>query len=60
MLLGFLFIVELAGSRTRTFLGINAQTPFAIGEAAVSLIGIGVKDWRDFHVSIFKVIIKNI
>ncbi len=51
MLLGFIFIVEFAGKRTRTVLGINAQTPFAIGEAVVSLVGIRVKDWRNFHVS---------
>ena len=52
MLVSFILAVELAGKRTRTFVGINAETPFALGEAIVSLVGIQVKDWKDFQVSI--------
>ncbi len=50
MLVGCVLIVELTGERTRTMFGINAHIPFAIGEAIVSLVGICVKDWRQFHV----------
>ncbi len=50
MLVPFIIAVELAGARTRTLVGINIEVPFAIGEAVVSLIGIRVKDWKDFQV----------
>ncbi len=43
--------LEMAGDRTRTFVGINIEITFAIGEAVVSLVGIRVKDWRQFQVS---------
>ncbi len=54
MLLGFVMAVELAGTRTRTIVGINVETPFALGEAVVSLVGIRVKDWRDYHVKFYE------
>jgi len=48
-MVAFVLTVELAGDRAKTIVGINAETPFAIGEALVSIVGIWVKDWRDFH-----------
>ncbi len=53
ILIGFILAVELAGKRTRTIVGINIETPFALGEAVVSVVGIRVKDWRDFHVGAY-------
>ena len=49
-LVSFVLIVEIAGKRTKTFVGINIEVPFAIGKSCVSLVGYRVKDWRDFHV----------
>ncbi len=49
----FVIAVELAGKRTRTIVGINVETPFAIGEAVVSVVGIRVKDWKHFQVVAF-------
>ncbi len=51
MVVSFIMAVELAGKETRTAIGINMQTPFAIGESVVSLVGIRVKDWRNFQVA---------
>ena len=51
MLVSFIIAVELAGKLTRTVIGINMQTPFAMGESVVSVVGIRVKDWRDFQAS---------
>ncbi len=46
----FVLAVELSGAATKTVVGISIEIPFAIGESIVSVIGYGVKDWRDFHV----------
>ncbi len=55
MVLPFVLAVELAGVKTRTLVGINVQVAFAIGESVCSVIGIRVKDWRDFQVIILHV-----
>lgn len=52
MVLPFVLAVELAGKETRTLVGINVQVAFALGESVVSVIGIRVKDWKDFQVNI--------
>ena len=43
--------VELAGEKTKTAAGNWVQTPFAIGGTFVSLLAMGVRDWRTFQVS---------
>ncbi len=48
---GFVTAVELSGKRTKAFFGIMVQTPFALGEALVAAIAIGVRDWRTYQVS---------
>ncbi len=42
--------IELAGDGTRTFVGMNIEVAFGAGSAAVSLVGIRVKEWRQFQV----------
>ncbi len=49
----FVLAVELCGPSTKTPVGIAIEAPFALGEAAVSLLGIAVKEWRDFQVGSF-------
>ena len=49
----FVLAVELCGPSTKTPVGIAIEAPFALGEAAVSLLGIAVKEWRDFQVESF-------
>ncbi len=47
----FVLAVEIAGDATKTVVGIGIEIPFALGEALVSIVGIWVKDWKDFQVS---------
>jgi len=42
--------MELAGPKTKAMVGINMQTPFALAEALVALMGFWIKDWRDYQV----------
>jgi len=50
LMCAFVLAVELAGPKTKSVIGINFQAPFALGETFASLLGIWVKDWRDYHV----------
>lgn len=50
VVVGFVLTTELAGKRTVSFVGIFNEVYFALGEALVSIVGIWVKDWRDFQV----------
>ncbi len=46
----FILAVELSGNRTKTFVGIMIEVPFAIGEAVVAAVAMGVSDWRTYQV----------
>ena len=47
-LIPFNLSVELVGNKQKTFVGNMIQIPFAIGEALVSCIAIGLRDWKTF------------
>ena len=47
-LIPFNLSVELVGNKQKTFVGNMVQVPFAIGEALVSCIAIGLRDWQTF------------
>ena len=47
---GFVLTIELVGEETKTFIGNAYQIPFAIGEAIVCLIAMGIRDWKLFQI----------
>lgn len=42
----FILAVEFVGAEYRTFCGILIEIPFALGEATVGLLAMGIRDWR--------------
>ncbi|CAL4133749.1 unnamed protein product, partial [Meganyctiphanes norvegica] len=42
----FILAVEFVGAEYRTFCGILIEIPFALGEATVGVLAMGIRDWR--------------
>ena len=42
--------VELVGNKRKTLVGNLIQAPFALGEALVGLIAMGIRDWKTFQI----------
>ena len=51
-LMSFALSVELVGSKRKTLVGNMIQVPFAIGEAIVGLVAIGIREWNIFQIVI--------
>jgi len=47
---GFVLSLELVTERSKTFVGVIFQIPFAVGELIVAFIAMACEDWRTFHV----------
>ena len=43
--------VELVGNKRKTLVGNMIQTPFAIGEAILGLMAIGIRNWKTLQIS---------
>ena len=48
--MGFSLSVELVGAKRKTLIGNLFQAPFALGEAIVALIAMGIRDWKTFQI----------
>ena len=48
--MGFSLSVELVGAKRKTLIGNLFQAPFALGEAIVALIAMGIRDWTTFQI----------
>ena len=46
----FVMGVEVVDDRLKTPFGVMIQAPFAVGEAIVSAVPIGIRDWKTFQI----------
>merc|ERR1712241_323111 len=44
---GFVYIMEIIGTKWRTWFGVDSQMMFSLGYCSLSLVGYLCKDWRD-------------
>ena len=49
-LMAFNLSVELVGAKSKTLIGILIGVPFALGEAIVGFIALGIRDWKKFQI----------